>query len=165
MTTHSPSLSMWDVSLPVAQTRPRLNKAPDLQQETQSSTAFFIPARLRPFLGGRLPPHRLFKALTGLTFPPDTARHTPLDNHCPVFSRATTSGSKLQTQCWGPTHRHLLVSTARTEARSPAQSPACRLSPYLVDSTPRSSSHPQANLSSASRRRLSRPDAAWGSSS
>lgn len=52
---------MWDVSLPVAQTRPRLNKAPDLHQATQSSTAFFIPVRLRPFLGDRLPPHRLFK--------------------------------------------------------------------------------------------------------
>jgi hypothetical protein len=143
MTIHFPSLSMWDLSLPVAQTRPRLNKAPDFHQATQSSTAFFIPARLRPFLGGSAPTTQALQALMGLAFPPDTAWHTPLDNQCSVFSGATTSGSKFQTQFWGPTHSHLLVSTARTEARSLAQSPACRLSPYLVDRTPRSSSHPR----------------------
>lgn len=147
MTIHSPSLGMWDVSLPVAQTCPRLNKAPDLHQATQSSTAFFILAWLSLFLRDRLPPTlQALQAPTNLAFPPDTARHTPLDNQCnqcPVFSGATTSRSKLQAQFWGPTRSHLLVSTAKTEARSTAQSPACRLSLYLVARTPWSSSHPR----------------------
>lgn len=105
-------------------------------------------------------------ALTGQAFPPDRARHTPLHNQCPVFSGATISGSKLQTQVWDPTRSHLLVSTARTEAHSPAwvtgltpPSPLC--GPHSRILLPPA---PRANLSLASWGRPSRPDATLGSS-
>lgn len=57
-TTHSPSLSTWVVFLPVAQTRPRSNKALDLLQATQSSAAFiylFFHFSLAPYFLGSAP--------------------------------------------------------------------------------------------------------------
>lgn len=112
---------------------------------------FFISVRFHTFWG-RFPPHRLFSSHRSGAFPPETARHTPLHNRCPVFSGATISGSKPQTQVWDPTRSHLLVSTARTEAHFPArvtclkpQSPLC--GPHSRVLLPPA---PRANLSLAS---------------
>lgn len=128
-------------------------------------------------LFGGLLPKRVGSSLpTALAFPPDTARHTPLDSQGSVFFGATISESKLQTHFFFPKPNFgIPLAATFFVATSWSGQPGQRLAPRITCLTPQSppggphsrvllSPEPWANLSSASRGRPSRLDATWGSS-
>lgn len=77
-TTHSQRLSMWIVFLPVAQIRPRSNKALDLHQATQSPVTFFFffffKFQSGPVFLGSAPTQQALQLSQVLSIP---SRHSP----------------------------------------------------------------------------------------
>lgn len=111
-TTHSPGLCMWVVSPTCGTDAPQIKQSPRPSSGNPVSRCiffflsffsfFFFPFQSGTILLGVGSHPTGSSALTGLAFPPETARHTPLHNQCPMLSGATISGSKPQTQVWDP---------------------------------------------------------------